>query len=108
MFGARQITRLVLDEFIVDDANAVAGQYRQDFAVTRTLRSQDCARYPGKMRILIAAEYGVEKRIQRTSWMLLAREYGVPRGRTIATYILSTSRAPAITAEERPQAFRPV
>jgi hypothetical protein len=32
MFGACPITRLVLDEFIVDDANAVARKYGQDLS----------------------------------------------------------------------------
>jgi len=45
MLGPCLITRLVLDEFIVDKADAVTGEYSQDLTVAFTLR------YHGAIRL---------------------------------------------------------
>jgi len=38
VLGTRSIARLMFDEFIVNDANAMTREYSQDFAVALALR----------------------------------------------------------------------
>src|SRR5215472_13150305 len=44
MLCAGLVTRLVLDEFIAEDANAVAREHGQDFAIALVLRDHDAVR----------------------------------------------------------------
>jgi len=46
MFRARSITGLVLDELIIDDADAVTREYGQDLAVAHALRDHGRPRPP--------------------------------------------------------------
>jgi hypothetical protein len=46
MLGARLITGLVLDQSIVDDADAVAREYGQDLAVALALRNHGAIGLP--------------------------------------------------------------